>query len=124
MSIATIIPQKSLVDKINKYQEANELVYEVYGFLKKGVPIEKIKADLDNGRFLWRSAAFTEFREQQLAEDQILERPPEIKEGEMQCPKCKHKKTMVVEMQTRSADEGCTYFIHCFNPECRKVTKT
>ncbi len=47
-----------------------------------------------------------------------------VDQGEMECPRCHSKKTLVVEMQTRSADEGFTYYIHCFNPKCNKVTKT
>ena len=55
--------------------------------------------------------------------DEILEKPPEIREGEIECPKCHQKKTLVVEMQTRSADEGYTYYIHCYNSKCRAITK-
>jgi transcription elongation factor S-II len=42
-------------------------------------------------------------------------------EGVFKCPKCGHKKTIQHEIQTRSADEPMTIFIHCLS--CKYVWK-
>lgn len=39
--------------------------------------------------------------------------PPEVKEGQYQCKKCKSRKTYFYQLQTRSADEPMTTFITC-----------
>jgi DNA-directed RNA polymerase subunit M/transcription elongation factor TFIIS len=115
--------RKVLSKMILKYDEAEDLLHETIGQLNSGVPYTKVKADFLNKEFLWDSACFREYKDRRAMQDKALEEPPEMREGEMECPKCNSKKTFVVEMQTRSADEGFTYSIHCFNPKCRAITK-
>ena len=44
-----------------------------------------------------------------------------VAEGDLTCPKCKSKRIIRKEMQTRSADESATVFCECFN--CKKRFK-
>lgn len=45
----------------------------------------------------------------------------DVAEGDLTCPKCKSKKIIRKEMQTRSADESATVFCECF--DCKKRFK-
>jgi len=113
----------TLVDLISGYDESAELLYEVIGLLNNGNSFTKVKNDITKEKFEWEGSAYDDLAAERRHNDSILEKPPEIREGENECPKCHQKKTLVVEMQTRSADEGYTYYIHCFNPKCRAITK-
>ncbi len=114
---------KNLCELILSYDESVDLAYEIIGTLNAGTSYAAVKADLRKERFGWDACSYVDFRKKREFRDTILAKPPEIREGEIECPKCHHKKTLVVEMQTRSADEGYTYYIHCFNPKCKAITK-
>ena len=45
----------------------------------------------------------------------------DVAEGDLTCPKCKSRKIIRKEMQTRSADESATVFCECF--DCKKRFK-
>ena len=107
---------------VSEYAEEDELVYEIIGMLESGISFNDIKKDLKTGKFGFETCFFRKNQKADIQENALLENPPEIREGEVECPVCKQKKTVVVEMQTRSADEGFTYKTHCFNPKCRAVT--
>jgi len=111
-----------LIEILYDYDDPKELLYQVIGLLTDST-FTKVKNDLINYKIGWKSNVFNNFHEKRVSEDQMLTKPPEIKEGEIECPKCHQKKTLIVEMQTRSADEGYTYYIHCFNPKCMKITR-
>ncbi len=115
--------RKALVKIILKYDETEELAYEAVGLLNTGSTYTKLKKDFLEEQFGWKGHHYAEHREARAFRDNLLAKPPEVREGEIECPKCHQKKTLVVEMQTRSADEGFTYSIHCFNPKCKAVTK-
>ncbi len=114
---------KALTSVIIEYDDPEELAYEAIGLLSEGIKYSKIKEDFIAGRFGWAGVMYNEQRNTRALRDNILAKPPEVREGEIECPKCHQKKTLVVEMQTRSADEGFTYSIHCFNPKCKAITK-
>jgi len=114
---------KKLSKIISKYEEAQEVLYNTIGVLEAGIPFNKVLAEVDSENIYWNSCVFDEYKRQREIKDGILAKPPEIREGEIECPKCHMKKTLVVEMQTRSADEGFTYSIHCYNSKCKAVTK-
>ena len=117
--------QKKVLSKIIlKYDETDDLAYEVIGLINNGTSYKQLKEDFINEKFEWDSSVYKTNRDLRAFRDAMLTKPPEVREGEMECPKCHKKKTMVREMQTRSADEGFTYYIHCFNPACKKITKT
>jgi hypothetical protein len=113
-----------LIKIILKYEEVDELAYEAIGLLNNGVKYAALKKDFLAESFGWAGSPYQQHRETRKFRDNILANPPDVREGEMECPKCHKKQTLVVEMQTRSADEGFTYFIHCFNPKCKQITKT
>jgi DNA-directed RNA polymerase subunit M/transcription elongation factor TFIIS len=126
LSESTILNKKEVSELtriIKKFDSPNELLYEAIGMLNSGLTFDNVKEDFSNNNFGWKSIAFKKMRDSRALRDKIIATPPEVREGEMPCPKCQQKKTLVVEMQTRSADEGFTYFIHCFNPKCKAVTK-
>jgi DNA-directed RNA polymerase subunit M/transcription elongation factor TFIIS len=114
---------KELADVIIEYDENDEVLYQAIGLLEDGINYKTIINDFSKGKFFWDNQKYAKFRENRAFKDNALKNPPEVREGELECPKCKQKKTLVVEMQTRSADEGFTYFIHCLNDNCRAITK-
>jgi len=113
-----------LVKIILNYNETEELAYEAIGLLNEGIEYAKVKQDFLAERFAWKGRPYLEHRQTRDFRDNMLANPPQVREGEMECPKCHKKQTLVTEMQTRSADEGFTYFINCLNPKCKKITKT
>jgi DNA-directed RNA polymerase subunit M/transcription elongation factor TFIIS len=100
-------------------------VYDAIGSLSccgKGAKVKStVIEELKNGIQGWATLAFAENRESRKKKDQMLERPPEIRDGDQECVKCKQRKVIVVEMQTRSADEGFTYQVVCYNAECKFI---
>jgi len=114
---------KELTNIIMDYDEAEELLYQAIGMLNSDMTFETIKSDFETEKFFWKATPYKKYRNARTMKDNALKNPPEVREGELECPKCKQKKTLVVEMQTRSADEGFTYFIHCLNENCRAITK-
>lgn len=112
----------NLAKIIEEYDEQDELVYEIIGLLEQDVSLKDIIKDLNSCTFGFEGIFFQSFRKTENEQDYLLQNPPEIREGEVECPVCKQKRTVVVEMQTRSADEGFTYKTHCFNPKCKAVT--
>ncbi|KKL94147.1 hypothetical protein LCGC14_1867600 [marine sediment metagenome] len=114
---------KALIKIILQYEEAEELAYTAIGLLNNDISYKQVKEDFLAERFGWEGCPYAKHREARSFRDNILAKPPEVRDSEIECPICHYKKTLVVEMQTRSADEGYTYYIHCFNPQCRAVTK-
>lgn len=109
---------------VMSYEDTNNILYEVIGLLQEGISYKNIIEDYSAGNTGWSGSCYKEYKRQRDIADALLLKPLEIKDGEIECPKCKKTKTLVVEMQTRSADEGFTYYIHCFNPRCKVITKT
>lgn len=116
--------RKAITNIINEYDDPQDLIYETIGLLNDGISYKRLTLGYKTNLFMWDTTCYEEFQSKRDFRDKMLSTPPEVTEGEMECPKCNMTKTFVVEMQTRSADEGCTYYIHCFNPKCKKITKT
>jgi len=136
MSVVSLFPKASrpgirkIVDAANEFENPNEVLYNIIGILKGGNVNTlqdlqtKCLQDLKNGSLGWESFVFEAFKGDQYAEDQALEKPQEIREGDADdapCRKCGVKKIMFVSQQTRSADEGMTTKVYCFNPACKFV---
>jgi len=111
------------IQTIINYEDVEDLLYEIIGLLDANESFDNILKNISENNFAWNNTFYNKFYEKRLYKDNMLAKPPEIREGEIECPKCHLKKTLVVEMQTRSADEGFTYAIHCFNPKCKAKTK-
>ena len=82
--VAAAAQNDTSVDAILTESLDSELDSELYGAEKKN--LEKLHAD-------------STFK-------------PDVKEGSIQCRRCRAKRTWYYQMQTRSADEGmCTYYV-------------
>lgn len=112
--------KKKLLKLVSKYEEPVSVLYDAIGRIQEE-PFETVYRDLKKNNLGYNSSNYNTFKEKREAEDQILENPPEIKENTVECPKCKTKKTIIQEIQTRSCDEGFTYKLHCYNPKCKFV---
>ena len=97
------------------------LAYEKVGeFLTAKAQVGSTKTndilkDIQKNVVGWDSSVYEDFRrKQQNYILQIVEKP-KVKEGELPCrnPRCKSKKTVYFEKQTRSADEGFSAFVAC-----------
>jgi DNA-directed RNA polymerase subunit M/transcription elongation factor TFIIS len=115
---------KKLVSYISDYDNYEQILYDIAGQLTKNVPYKTILSDVQQQKFRWNSSIYGRLAAKRYSKDQLLENPPKIKDGDIPCKKCGLKKTIIFEMQTRSADEPCTYEIRCFNPSCKAVRKT
>ena len=114
---------KTLISLLKEFDDPEDVAYQVVGQLNSGITFATLKKDLTNGVVDWNSTVFKDLRNERDMIDYTLEHPIQIREGEMECPKCHSTKTIVVPMQTRSADEGTTYYIVCMNPPCKKITR-
>lgn len=71
------------------------------------------RLDLKKGKFQWNSTRYDALREKDKQEKDLLSRGIEVQEGEYQCKRCKSKRCIYYQMQTRSGDEGFTSFFQC-----------
>lgn len=113
-----------LIDVANEFTSPNEIIYNAMGIIKDSPDpdtIDKCIADIQNKQSDWNLFVFKPYQDAQTLEDKILESPPEIRDGDTPCRKCKQRKIIIVSQQTRSADEGFTTKMFCFNPECKYV---
>jgi DNA-directed RNA polymerase subunit M/transcription elongation factor TFIIS len=109
----------------NIYNNPEEFLYEIYGKILEGIEISKILQDIKDNKYGYDQELFSKYREKRNLKDKFIANPVEIKENpNYQCSRCKSNKVVIVEMQTRSADEGFSYFMHCFNPTCRMIKQT
>jgi len=120
----TSLVAKRLYKLTEQYEEQEQLLYDILGQLHEGQTIDKVIQNIKQKKFNWKNSFYKELNQERERIDKRLEQPPEVREGEIECPKCKTKKTVLVEMQIRRADEGFTYEIHCFNPKCKFVKRT
>ena len=117
--------RKKIITEIETYEDATKVLYEILGKIHGGVSFQDIYNELVHKQFRWKGCLYKELSNGRAIQDKRIEDPPDIREGEIECPVCKTKKTFVVEQQLQRADEGFTYFIYCLNDRCdRKVTKT
>ena len=112
--------KKKLLKYIQKCDDPTDAIYNLAGRLQTE-PFETVYEDLKKGKTDFDSSYYSSFQEIRDSLDHSIENPPEIKEGTVECPKCKTKKTIIQEIQTRSCDEGFTYKLHCYNPGCKYI---
>jgi DNA-directed RNA polymerase subunit M/transcription elongation factor TFIIS len=63
---------------------------------------------------LWESPYFEAFQERYSKKIRDLQEE-EVREGGEKCTRCGSTKTRIIRMQTRSGDEGVTFFVQCTN---------
>lgn len=109
----------------NNYNNPDEFLYEIYGKILEGITIQNILKEIKEKKFGFSQEIFSKYREKRNLKDKFISNPVEIKENpNYHCSRCKSNKVVIVEMQTRSADEGFTYFMHCLNSTCRLIKQT
>lgn len=113
-------------DQPNPDTTYREILYEVIGHLDPSDPqhvTEKtVLADLKKGRLGWNATLFASRRaELTHAQEVIANADLNVKEGEFTCSKCKSRRVVYDQLQTRKADEGVTTFLRCI--DCGKKWK-
>lgn len=97
-------------------------VYNAIGALRSGgVGLDDVERNSEHGIRRWETEQFEGYRKKRRDADLMLEKPPEIRDGDQQCIKCGQRKVRVVELQTRSIDEGFTYKAFCYNAACKYI---
>lgn len=90
------------------------LVFQCLGLVKlKKTTLRSLSQYLLEGKILTRCEAYDKMWKQQKEQDEYIENPMEMVDGVIQCGACKKWRIMVVQKQTRSADEGYTMFYTC-----------
>lgn len=117
----------SILKKVSEYDQEIEMLYDILGKLHSKIQFDKIMNDLVKENFginKWESSSYDKYRENRAKKDKLASYKIDVREGEIECSKCKQKKTIVVEMQNRSCDEGYSYQIHCLNEKCGMIKTT
>jgi DNA-directed RNA polymerase subunit M/transcription elongation factor TFIIS len=91
-------------------EEYGSVVYEILS-TKRGVVTYR-------GTDLWHLPCFKTICLNHEKMKEMLTGAVEVVEGVLECPKCKFKKVMSFELQTRGADEPMTTFATCARKEC------
>lgn len=92
----------------------NRLIFEVLFDLQKTIEsVPQVLERLRAGKYLFRHPNLSETLARQQEEEHFIEKPFEVEEGVLTCPKCKGSKTFSYAKQTRSADEPMTTFATC-----------
>jgi len=94
------------------YQLCGKLIHKEYAF-------STLYNEVASGTPHWSSATFKTQYEEETQDIAVMTTKLPVVEGLYQCSRCKSKKTLSRQMQTRSADEGMTNIIQC--SECNKV---
>jgi len=116
---------KNIIKLSDSYTNADEILYDLCGQLEiSSTDYSQIIDDFTNEKFGWNCQLFNKLNTKKYQKDELLENPPTMKDGDIPCKKCGQKKTIIFQMQTRSADEPSTYEIRCFNQHCKAVRKT
>ena len=105
----------TLLDIIQLYDEPDDLSYQILGKIHEGSTYKDILNDLEEEKFGWKGNYYSQYRQTRERVDEMTANPPKMKEGEFKCPRCSKFETVVVEAQTRSADEGYTYKLYCYH---------
>ncbi len=117
----------TILKKTSEYEQENDMIYDILGKLYSKISYDQIIKDLKEENFginKWNSTSYEKQRETRLKRDKLASYKVEVKEGEIKCSKCHQHKTVVVELQTRSGDEGYTYQIYCLNEKCGHTQRT
>lgn len=75
---------------------------------------EYIKNTVKKGKLCWNHRTYEKLTNKEREYDTYLRTPPEVEEGVLQCKKCKSRKVVSYQVQTRSADEPMTTVAKCY----------
>ncbi len=63
----------------------------------------------------WEHPAFDSIKQEIKEEEDFNSNPYQVEEGVMNCRRCKSARTYSYQKQVRSADEGFSTFVFCFD---------
>lgn len=97
-----------------------DLLYEIAFLIKEEkVPLKKTITMLKNNKLFHNHPNFEEIAKQMVEMDHFMDKPFEVSEGVNICGKCKSKRTLSHNRQTRSGDEGMTVYVFCIDCKYR-----
>jgi transcription elongation factor S-II len=91
----------------------NDHIYEILGMSYNNYSVKSICKDIYNNKFKLNKRIYDSWKECQDELDDLLAHPLEIVEGISECFKCKSKRILTYQIQTRSCDETSTTFMWC-----------
>uniref|UniRef100_A0A6C0LXK1 TFIIS-type domain-containing protein n=1 Tax=viral metagenome TaxID=1070528 RepID=A0A6C0LXK1_9ZZZZ len=89
------------------------LYYEILGRLMESKTQDDRKTIMANVREGKIVTAMDEYEFRRYLANDRLVRPPKVSKGAHRCKKCRSEETVGYGLQTRSGDEGMTFFITC-----------
>jgi DNA-directed RNA polymerase subunit M/transcription elongation factor TFIIS len=88
---------------------------------KSSTFLKEIITDIKKGQFMWKYSTYNNLRDKEIYEYKMITNPIDVKEGIWTCRKCQGKRTVSIQIQTRSADESMTNFIKCYTPNLKGI---
>ena len=95
-------------------------ILQVVQDLKNGKDKNEVLNSIKKKQLGWKHTCFDEIRNSLQEQDDFVKNPFEIEEGALEC-RCGSKRVFSYSKQTRSCDEGMTFFITCLN--CKNFWK-
>ena len=96
-------------DNESKYKE---ILFEVLEMLHEG-NFESVSKQLSEKKVFWDHPLLEDVAFQEREKYAFIEKPFQVEEGVLKCPKCGSMKSYSYSKQTRSADEPMTTFATC-----------
>ena len=124
--ISSVFSNKEKLDVKNNILTSSSLstqkdvLYEI-AFLAKEekVPLKKTISMMKSDKLFHNHPNFEEIAKQMVEMDHFMDKPFEVSEGVNICAKCKSKRTLSHNRQTRSGDEGMTVYVFCIDCKYR-----
>ena len=123
--ISSVFSNKEKLDVKNNIvgyppSSQKDLLYEIAFLVKEEkVPLKKSIAMMKSDKIFHNHPNFEEIAKQMVEMDHFMDKPFEVSEGVNICGKCKSKRTLSHNRQTRSGDEGMTVYVFCIDCKYR-----
>ena len=97
-----------------------DIIYEMAFITKEeNQPLKKAIDMMKNNKIFHNHPNFESVSKQMIEMDHFMDKPFEVSEGVNVCSKCKSKRTLSHNRQTRSGDEGMTVYVFCIDCKFR-----
>lgn len=113
MNDSNKVPVESIYKRI-LYQVLSDITKRS----ERGFSLKKISEHLTQGNVLWKHFSFQNIQKVMEEKNGFIEKPFEVVEGILECPKCHSNKTYSYQKQCRSGDESSSTFAQCMNSKC------